>query len=249
MNNNSYWSKGLTDFWKSWNDTATVDTVYTPKFMNDATAAMFNDATNHPGFKASGNTEVDPGFGTSIDAALNAGTGYAQGLIGYFAAVRSGTGTTETYGCLITDVPQPQPLDWTPAWPLPEAADLQYSNATLKTGATDGTPVGDLYWFNGVTGVENTPGQLPNKFALSQAYPNPFNPSTNVKFNISEAGNVSLKVYNTLGQLVKTLVNNEFKSAGEYNLRVDMSNFASGVYLYRLEEGNNILTKKMVLLK
>jgi len=58
-----------------------------------------------------------------------------------------------------------------------------------------------------------------------------------------------LKVYNVLGQLVKTIIDNQLQQAGEYKYNVDMSSFSSGVYLYRLEQGNNSITKRMILLK
>lgn len=249
-NNVYFWSSALTDFYTTWDDTAHVDSIIAPVWMNSRTMNMFSDKTSWPGFVESGNQNVDPQFGTSIDASLNAGTGYAQGLLGYIAAVRGGTGTTETYGCQITDVPQPEPLDWTPAWPLPEASDLAYSNTSLKTGATDGKAIGDPGWFtNGYTTGIVSGAQIPGKFTLYNAYPNPFNPSTNIKFTIAQAGVVSLKIFNSLGQVVKTVVANEYKSKGDYEMNVDMSNLSSGVYFYRLQQGNNALTKKMILMK
>ena len=60
---------------------------------------------------------------------------------------------------------------------------------------------------------------------------------------------MSLKVYNVLGQLVKTLVDNAHQEAGTYTVRIDMSNVTSGVYFYSLEQGNNRLVHKMMLLK
>ena len=249
-NNAYFWSAGLTDFWTAWNDTVTVgDSIITPVFMNDESMAMFNNKTKWPGFAQSGNQSADPGFGPTIEKTLDPGadTSYGVGLLKWLAAVRSGAGTTEYYSYQKTRVGTA--ADWTPTWPLPESQDLKYSNTTLMNSSSDGKPLGDPYWFNGITGVANTTASLPDKFSLSEAYPNPFNPSTNIKFTISKAGNVSLKVYNTLGQLVQTLVNNQYKQPGDYSLRIDMSRFASGVYLYRLEEGNNAITKKMVLLK
>ncbi len=100
-----------------------------------------------------------------------------------------------------------------------------------------------------VTGVTESGVSKPLTFDLSQNYPNPFNPSTNIKYSVSKSGLVSLKVYNSLGQLVRTLVNNVYQSKGDYQMNVNMDNLSSGVYFYRLEEGNNALTKKMVLLK
>jgi hypothetical protein len=249
-NNVYYWPSGLTSFYTAWNDTARLDTVYTTQWMNSATAAMFSNSTSWPGFVASGNQSVDPGFGTSISTgALAAGTGNVNGvgLLTWFTKVRTGTGTTELYGYDLTQVGSS--ATWTPAWPLPEANDMKYSNSSLKTGATDGGVVGDPYWFNGLTAVKAAPQTLPYAFTLSEAYPNPFNPSTNIHYSLSNAGNVTMRVYNVLGQVVKTLVNNSRQEAGEYTLHVDMSNMTSGVYFYSLEQGNNRLVQKMMLLK
>jgi Secretion system C-terminal sorting domain len=250
MNNDYFWSSDLTSFYTSWNDTAHTDSIYTPVWENSQTINMFTDKTTWPGLNQSGNTNVDPGFGASVDNSVKGGTGYADGLLAYVAAVRSG-GTGVTYGNQITVVPQPLPSNWTPTWPLPESADLKYSNSALITGGTDGKPVGDPGWFTDgyTTGIAQTLAQIPGKFTLYDAYPNPFNPSTNIKFSISQAGLVSLKVYNTLGQLVKTIVDNVYKAKGDYQVNISMDNLSSGVYFYRLEEGNNAITKKMVLLK
>jgi sugar lactone lactonase YvrE len=90
--------------------------------------------------------------------------------------------------------------------------------------------------------------ELPVGYELSQNYPNPFNPTTNIKFSIPEQGFVSLKVYNTLGQEVATLLN-EFKSAGTYQVDFDASKLSSGVYMYTLNSGKFIISKKMLLMK
>ncbi len=250
-NNAYFWSSGLTSFWTSWNDTATsaYDTLYTPVFMNSETAAMFSNSTTWPGFVESGNQSIDPSFGPTIDKVLSPGsdTSYGVGLLAWVTAVRNGKGTTESFSYQKTAVGTA--LNWTPTWPLPESADLKYSSSTVKTMSTDGLPEGDPYWFNGVTAVPKAPTQVPNQFALYQAYPNPFNPSTNIKFSLAKAGNVSLKVYNVMGQLVKTIVDNVYKNKGDYNYNVTMDNLSSGVYFYTLIQGNQMLTKKMVLLK
>ena len=90
--------------------------------------------------------------------------------------------------------------------------------------------------------------QLPQNFSLSNNYPNPFNPSTKIEYNISEIGLVLLKVYDLLGREVVTLVNEE-KPAGSYNITFDANKLPSGVYYYRLASENFIETKKMVLIK
>ena len=86
-------------------------------------------------------------------------------------------------------------------------------------------------------------------FQLNQNYPNPFNPSTTISFSMDTSDKVSLKIYNINGQLVKTVIDNERRVAGNYDINVDMSDVTSGVYLSVLERGNERLQSKMTLLK
>lgn len=100
-----------------------------------------------------------------------------------------------------------------------------------------------------ITGVTQVLMGKPDIYSLSQSYPNPFNPSSILGFGISKLGFVSLKVYDVLGNEVAALVN-ENKPAGSYEVEFDGSNYASGIYFYRLEvNGNHIETKRMILLK
>jgi hypothetical protein len=252
-NNVYFWPAALGTFWTAVNDTMTMDTIYTPVFMNTQSQDMFDNNTSWPGFVESGNQNVDPGFGASIPAVLNAGAGNENGvgLLDWFLAVRSGTGTTETYGYKFTQVGVA--ADWTPPWPLPETADMKYSNAALLTGATDNKPIGDPWWFNGTnggpTGVERTEGILPGEFSLSSAYPNPFNPSTSLKYGLTSSGVVTLAVYNVIGQVVATILNNQYQTAGEYTVRVDLATMPSGIYFAVLEQGMNRSVSKLMLLK
>ncbi len=85
-------------------------------------------------------------------------------------------------------------------------------------------------------------------FILEQNYPNPFNPVTSISYQIPESGFVSLKVYDTEGKEVQTLVNG-FKKPGNYRINFNASNLSSGIYFYRISCNNFIQTKKMVLLK
>lgn len=93
---------------------------------------------------------------------------------------------------------------------------------------------------------EGTP--VPSSFSLLQNYPNPFNPTTTIKYSIAKPSNVSLKIYNILGQEVATLLNGH-QAAGSYTATFDASRFASGVYFYRLSAGSFNSVKKMLLLK
>jgi hypothetical protein len=87
-----------------------------------------------------------------------------------------------------------------------------------------------------------------NSYALSQNYPNPFNPTTSFSYQIPVAGFVSLKVFDVLGKEVATLVN-ENKVQGSYEVNFDAKKLTSGVYIYQLRINNNIISKKMNLLK
>ena len=98
-----------------------------------------------------------------------------------------------------------------------------------------------------VLGVQTGP-RAPETFKLYQNYPNPFNPTTVIKFEVRGSGLVSLKVYNVLGQLVKTLVD-KVESPGSHAVTFDAAGLASGVYFYRLAAGSYLMTKKMLLLK
>jgi hypothetical protein len=88
----------------------------------------------------------------------------------------------------------------------------------------------------------------PIDYALEQNYPNPFNPSTTIKFSVPEATNVTLAIYNTLGQKVTELVNTKLE-AGRYSYQWDARNVATGMYIYELRTDKFVSTKKMILLK
>jgi len=89
---------------------------------------------------------------------------------------------------------------------------------------------------------------LPNEFVLAQNYPNPFNPSTSITYQIAVNNLVNLKIYNVLGNEIATLVN-EVQPAGKYEITFNASSLSSGTYFYKLQAGNIIETKKMILLK
>ncbi|MBC8044684.1 MAG: T9SS type A sorting domain-containing protein [Rhizobacter sp.] len=96
--------------------------------------------------------------------------------------------------------------------------------------------------------VNEIPNVTPKGFALNQNYPNPFNPATTIQYSIVTSQQVSLKVYDLLGREVAALVN-ERQGAGVYEAKFDASKLSSGMYLYRLQAGSNVETKKMMLTK
>jgi hypothetical protein len=122
----------------------------------------------------------------------------------------------------------------------------QLTNVNFTLAISDG----------GSVNISGNTSVIPEKYNLLQNYPNPFNPVSKIKFELPEKGIVNLRVYNTAGQLVSELLNEQVLSAGVYTADFDGGNLASGVYFYRLEIFNEssgaqefIGSKKMILLK
>ena len=156
--------------------------------------------------------------------------------------------------------------------------NADFSNSVVKTDVAEpkynaeGLSAGTWYWrvrgkdaegYSGysdegsfvVTGVTDVEGEegLPQSYELSQNYPNPFNPTTAIKYNLPESNYVTLKIYNMLGQEIRTLVSGQ-ANAGSYNVVWNgKDNFghsvSSGAYIYQIVAGNFMQTRKMILLK
>lgn len=245
--NDAFWDPQLVAFWTAWDDTAHTDSLYTPVFMNDETAAMFSNTSAYPNLVQSGNISTDPQYGYVVTTAVNNPDGIVgdgSGFAPWIGLVRNGSGTTQFYAVNRTEVPQPEPINYVPTWPVPEATAL-HSSLGL---APDGTVYGDPRWAN-VTAVNPAPPTVPAKFDLSNNYPNPFNPSTTINFTVAQNGPTNLKIYNTLGQLVMTVFDGNAVSHQNYAFNISMDRFASGIYFYTLHNAGNSITKKMVLLK
>ena len=145
-------------------------------------------------------------------------------------------------------------------WPIP--LNFKPQNQAVWTMGDDGYPLGDLNWFgpevveaweagkpNPLTSVNNRLADVPAKFMLKANYPNPFNPSTNIEYQISENGKVALNIYDVLGQKVRTLVD-EIQPAGSYRVQWDGRDqngklLPSGIYFYELRSGNSVALNKM----
>jgi hypothetical protein len=106
---------------------------------------------------------------------------------------------------------------------------------------------GSIARYYGTTDLNEDINSL-NQFSLNQNYPNPFNPSTVISYQLPVYSNVTLKVYDVLGNEVATLVNEE-KPAGSYEVNFTTSSLTSGVYFYQLKSGSYLETKKMILIK
>ncbi len=117
---------------------------------------------------------------------------------------------------------------------------VAYVALARMSGTTENTLVGS-------SSIEKQEG-LPSLFTLSQNYPNPFNPTTLIKFSIPQDGFTSLKVFNSIGQEVTVLVNQDLK-AGNYTFSFSANELSSGIYFYKLQSNNFTSTKKMLLVK
>lgn len=155
-------------------------------------------------------------------------------------------------------------LNWT-GWKLkkvlltdiPGSGSIEFQGINIvqtSVGSTSGRLFLDDCTSDIITDVKLAEG-LPTTYQLEQNYPNPFNPTTTIRYaipssslNATSLQIVTLKVFNILGQEVATLVN-EAKGPGRYEVKFDASGLSSGIYLYRLEAGNFVSTKKLILLK
>ena len=143
--------------------------------------------------------------------------------------------------------------------PWPELPDGE--GYTLVPKALN--PAGDLndplnwrasYEINGSPGKDDLPTSvidekgIPDEIELSQNYPNPFNPETKIHYNINIAGRVCISIYDVLGREVSVLVN-KVQYPGHYDVKFSGNDLATGIYFYRLQTENKVITKKMLLLK
>jgi len=163
-----------------------------------------------------------------------------------------------------------------PDWPVP--VDLSYTNDAYTSAALGGYPLGDLNWWPAEkaawllekdelyaeleaalqegrvpTSVEEIGGQIPSTLELSQNYPNPFNPTTQIRFSLPEQANVRLEIFDVTGRRVTTLINEHMQS-GNYTVNWDATDrsgrsVTSGVYIYRLQAGDMVESKRMMFLK
>ncbi len=151
--------------------------------------------------------------------------------------------------------------------PAIDAGHPDSLDAVLDCGEGLGTARADMGYYGGrysemIVDVANeNRNEIPTKYDLSQNYPNPFNPTTTIAYSIpsviarspandgkQSAVNVTLIVYNILGQKVATLVNKQL-SPGNYSTKFNATNLSSGIYFYRLQAGSFVATKKMILMK
>jgi hypothetical protein len=263
LRNNAYWyTQPIIDYWDSFEEV-----VYNP-WMNNYNKAMFENQDGPWSWEIWTNFEFDSN-GVAIDSQL---VKMEHNPFEFFVEENTmnedpglveirGTDVLLAQNCINIrrewageEVPDTDKVKWHNVddylaftWPLD--FDLSYSNAALQSGSTGGKPVGSLQWWDAeYTSVGGKNNAVPVDFSLKQNYPNPFNPVTSINYQIHQAGKVELKVYNVLGAEVATLVEGN-QQTGNYTVSFDGSNLASGVYFYKLTNGNNTVTKKMMLMK
>ncbi len=111
-----------------------------------------------------------------------------------------------------------------------------------------GTSNGAVFKLNDSPSAVNGSVEVPSTFSLEQNYPNPFNPTTTIEFSIANKEQVTLNIYNVLGELVETLINENLES-GSYKINFSGSNLTSGMYIYHIQAGSFSASKKMMLVK
>ena len=133
---------------------------------------------------------------------------------------------------------------------VPVWTDLNTEPITIFIDlGNDGTIDDSIFVNNQVTNIEDEGSLLsPDSYNLAQNFPNPFNPTTSIRYSIPKRSNVILKVFDILGNEVASLVNEE-KDQGIYTVTFNAATLASGIYFYRLQSGTFVETKKMLLLK
>ena len=127
---------------------------------------------------------------------------------------------------------------------------LLIANAESQEDDTNPNFTQAAYFLRSVTtvGLPNNPVNKVDKFTLHPNYPNPFNPITTIEFYLPESGEVTLTIFNVLGEEVTTLLSASLLS-GSHSYRWDASNIPSGIYYYTIQAGNNQATKKLILMK
>ncbi len=242
-NNCIYWPKQLIEAWDTIDEDGGAEVPYISMTYLDsalfkmAPMCVVENTYGHMGSEDAKTSTFDPGFDQAvIDRVFNP-------MITWLDGFRNQPGWTP----YLTNIDDPG-KEFQLAWPLPE--NYAYTNETLKTAGTDGLPLGDLNWFENVTGIKH-PKELATETLTN--FPNPFTGSTTIYYRIEHAAPVELSVYDISGKEVTVLVR-EQQVPGEYTIHwngTDDSGQAlpGGIYIYRLQNGVSSKINKMIKLK
>ncbi len=179
-----------------------------------------------------------------------------SGILQIFAVTSNDRGATWSDSVRITDGTVDMDLRSVSIGknPQPPGANVEGGADLFWVQPDDTEPDGYSLYYGRIPYVETTDvtihskNEIPTSFRLGQNYPNPFNPTTTIQFDMKNSGHVSLKVYNTSGQEVATVVNKNMQ-AGSHKALFDASDLSSGVYFYKIITDNFTATKKMLLLQ
>jgi PKD repeat protein len=187
-----------------------------------------------PNRQAVATVTVVDGNGTAVSGAS---------VSGYFNApngnIKSGTTDGSGVATMSSDKTKTPPVDW-----CFTVTDVSLAGYTWNQGDTTGCESTTTLGIGGPAAAK----LLPSDYALSQNYPNPFNPTTEIEFALPQASNVSLSIYNVVGQRVDVLVDG-YMEAGVHHVTWEADGFATGMYFYRLTTNTFTQTKKMLLVK
>ncbi|MBK8946346.1 MAG: T9SS type A sorting domain-containing protein [Ignavibacteriae bacterium] len=240
MRNNAHGTtQALLDYY------ASVDTVKPPVFLNSYSINNFFNKypqtwINENNFSENVIFTDAPSPDPVVNyASYRRANGFTEENVPEFWADRNGIGE--------------DPTTWGPA---NDEYDFSYNTSSIAyTAGDEGSPLGDLNWWpEWIVAVKEDVKLTPTELTLNQNYPNPFNPSTLISYNLPKSSKISLDIYNLLGQKIVSLVDNLLQNSGKHQIvwngKDQYGNaLASGTYFYRLNANNNVITKKMMLIK
>jgi hypothetical protein len=221
----------------------------TKYFWDPINQRFHRDPLGWPSIGLSGNTIVVAyqGFQADTDS-----RGYHYSDLWYVTSTNGGNSWSAPVR--ITNTPQlDERYPSVSKWNAPGQFNMTWSQKSKSglyafPGDADTVRASQMFLRVTLSDVGDREGAVPQTFRLSQNYPNPFNPATKIDYTVAKAGRVSIKVYNTLGQEVATVVNEEL-APGHYQATFDGANLPSGVYVYTMRAGGYVESRKMMLLR
>ena len=234
--NNWFYSQKITDYWAANN-------VESEPFMNSRTQGWFDDDANYPNLSEVATTNMDPGF---INPGQDANYSTVDSMINAMHAWKRDTNLVANpfWGY------EPETLDFNIEWPLPE--NLAYTNATLKTAAPGGCPIGDLNWWpdlkEGCMAVATNEPFTSKGLTVEQNMPNPFKGQTTIAYTLADAAKVNVTIIDINGKVITTLLN-ENQQQGRHTVDWNAGSLATGTYFYQIKTDHALITRKLELIK